>query len=132
MIISEAVNALRGQSGRPEYLNAHNDDGIPGLSRVAETVRAHKCVPLAQLQDRGRGNYSPGHVDLAYGPSALPDDLSGAVPHSLAIDQILHMVDDFTAAARRLQRAGFNGVEISAGHGHLLLQFLSPPIVCHG
>lgn len=126
MIVSETVNALRGQSGRPNYLNAHNDDGIPGLSRLAERVRAHDCVLLAQLQDRGRGNYSPVRVDSAYGPSALPDDLSGAVPHPLAIDQILDMIDDFAAAAERLRRAGFNGVEISAGHGHLFHQFLSP------
>ncbi len=36
------------------------------------------------------------------------------------------MVDDFSAASLRLQRAGFTGVEISAGHGHLFHQFLSP------
>jgi 2,4-dienoyl-CoA reductase-like NADH-dependent reductase (Old Yellow Enzyme family) len=36
------------------------------------------------------------------------------------------MVDDFTQSVRRLQRCGFSGIEISAGHGHLFHQFLSP------
>jgi dimethylglycine catabolism A len=125
MIVSETVNALRGQAGRPDYLNAHNDAGIGGLSRVAERVRQHDCLLLAQFQDRGRGHYSDNRQDQPYGPSALPDDLSGIVPLRLSISQIEQMVDDFAAAAIRLQRAGYSGVEISAGHGHLFHQFLS-------
>ena len=126
MIVSETVNALRGQAGRPDYLNAHNDEGIAGLSRVVERVRQHDCLLLAQFQDRGRGHYSDNRQDQPYGPSALPDDLSGIVPLPLSISQIEQMVDDFAAAAQRLQKAGYNGVEISAGHGHLFHQFLSP------
>ena len=126
MIVSETVNALRGQSMRPDYLNAYSDKGLSGLSRVADRIRQHDCLLLAQLQDRGRGHYAMGRIDNAYGPSALPDDLSGAVPHPLSISQIEYMVDDFSAASLRLQRAGYTGVEISAGHGHLFHQFLSP------
>jgi 2,4-dienoyl-CoA reductase-like NADH-dependent reductase (Old Yellow Enzyme family)/thioredoxin reductase len=126
MIVSETVNALRGQSMRPDYLNAYSDKGLSGLSRVADRIRQHDCLLLAQLQDRGRGHYATGRIDHAYGPSALPDDLSGAVPHPLSISQIEYMVDDFSAASLRLQRAGYTGVEISAGHGHLFHQFLSP------
>ena len=126
MIVSETVNALRGQSMRPDYLNAYSDKGLSGLSRVADRIRQHDCLLLAQLQDRGRGHYATGRIDHAYGPSALPDDLSGAVPHPLSISQIEYMVDDFSTASLRLQRAGYTGVEISAGHGHLFHQFLSP------
>jgi 2,4-dienoyl-CoA reductase-like NADH-dependent reductase (Old Yellow Enzyme family) len=126
MIVSETVNALRGQSMRPDYLNAYNDKGLSALSRIAGRIRQHDCFLLAQLQDRGRGHYATGRIDYAYGPSALPDDLSGAVPHPLSISQIEYMVDDFSAASKRLKRAEYTGVEISAGHGHLFHQFLSP------
>jgi len=125
MIITEAVNALSGQRVRPGYLNAFDDTGFPGLQRAAECVRQHDCLILAQLQDRGGGNYSNTRVDTAFGPSALPDDLARAVPQPLTIGEIKQMVAEFAAAAERLQRAGFNGVEISAGHGHLFHQFLS-------
>ena len=44
----------------------------------------------------------------------------------MAIADIQRMIHDFGASARRLERCGFSGVEISAGHGHLIHQFLSP------
>jgi thioredoxin reductase len=36
------------------------------------------------------------------------------------------MIEQWAAGCYRLQQAGFSGVEISAGHGHLFHQFLSP------
>ncbi len=126
MIIAETVNALPWQRQRERYLNAYDDTAMEGLQRLAEYVARHDCKLLAQIQDRGRGNYSRVASNRPYDASALPDDLSGAVPHPLATDQVAEMVAAFAAAAARLQKAGFHGVEISAGHGHLIHQFLSP------
>lgn len=125
MIVTEAVNALPSQAGRGAYLNAHSDAGLSDLARVAGAVTQHDCRILAQLQERGRGNYSRARVDRMFAPSALPDDLTGAVPHALSTGEVEAMIEAFAAAAHRLQRAGFDGVEISAGHGHLFHQFLS-------
>jgi thioredoxin reductase len=44
----------------------------------------------------------------------------------LEAGDIRRLVDEWAAGARRLQQAGFSGIEISAGHGHLFHQFLSP------
>lgn len=125
LIVTEAVNALPSQAGRGAYLNAHSDDGIPDLARLADAVSAHDCRVMAQLQERGRGNYAQTVASQAFGPSALPDDIAGAVPHALTTSDVECMIDDFAAAAHRLERAGFDGVELSAGHGHLFHQFLS-------
>ena len=40
--------------------------------------------------------------------------------------RIHEAVEHFGKGARRLEEAGFSGVELSAGHGHLFHQFLSP------
>ena len=125
MIVTEAVNALPMQAGRGAYLNAYSDEGHQSLFQLAEAVRMHDCRLLAQLQERGRGNYARVAQSQAVGPSALPDDIAGAVPRPLPTDEVERMIEDFAAAARRLERAGFDGVEISAGHGHLFHQFLS-------
>lgn len=126
MLITEPLALLAFQSNVANKIRAYDDDEMDGLSRWAGGVRAHDSHLLAQVQEPGRGTHHKGRRPRALGASALPDDLSWTVPHPLSADEVAAMVDEFAAAARRLQRAGFSGVEISAGHGHLFHQFLSP------
>ena len=41
-------------------------------------------------------------------------------------DDIKQTIDDFANAAIRVQQAGFDAIEIHAGHGYMLSGFLSP------
>jgi 2,4-dienoyl-CoA reductase-like NADH-dependent reductase (Old Yellow Enzyme family) len=125
VIVSEPMNATRYQS-RPQYVQVGDDGQLDALTRWAAAVSRQDCLFLGQLQDSGRGRHERGRNPKAVGVSALPDDLSWTVPHVLTADEIVVMIDDFAASARRLERCGFAGVEVSAGHGHLFHQFLSP------
>ena len=124
MLVSEPMGMLQWQQlpTRPAILSGINTDA---LARWADAVGAHDSLMLGQVQDNGRGFRSGFRNPNAYGASALPDDLSGTVPHALSIDGIATMIEEFAISARALQRAGFAGVEISAGHGHLFHQFLA-------
>ncbi|ALU91572.1 salicylyl-CoA 5-hydroxylase (NADH:flavin oxidoreductase) protein [Herbaspirillum rubrisubalbicans M1] len=59
--------------------------------------------------------------------SALPY-LEGVsqVPAAASIEQLAQIREDFVAAARRAAAAGFDWLELQAGHGCLLSSFLSP------
>ena len=124
-IITEPI-AMTRYNRIPTRLRAWDDQGLDNLKRVADTVNNEGAVLLGQVQDSGRGRHSVGRNDGAVGASALPDDLSWTVPAVLSVAEIQDMTNDWAEACVRLQRAGFAGVEISAGHGHLFHQFLSP------
>ncbi len=125
LIVTEPV-ALGSVSRFPDRLRAWDDRALDGLRQVVEVVEAADSRLVAQLQDPGRGRHEVGRNDAAVGASALPDDLSWTVPHALETGDIGRLVEEWAAGARRLKGAGFSGIEISAGHGHLFHQFLSP------
>jgi hypothetical protein len=101
-------------------------DNLDGFRRWADAVESRDCRLIGQIQDSGRGRHYVGRTHDAVGASALPDDLSWTVPHQLHADEIRTIIAEFAESALRLREAGFSGVEISAGHGHLFHQFLSP------
>lgn len=125
LIVTEPL-AMTAHNRIPSRLRVWDDQGFDALQRVAEVVEGKDCRLLGQVQDSGRGRHAIGRNDGAVGASALPDDLSWTVPRVLSPDDIKRMIDDWAEGAKRLQRAGWSGVEISAGHGHLFHQFLSP------
>lgn len=124
LLVSEPMGMLSTQKlpTRPAILSGANGDA---LKRWAESVRRAGGLMLGQVQDNGRG-FRAGHRNLeALGASALPDDLSWTVPHAMEAGDIRRMIDEFVNSCRMLADAGFAGVEISAGHGHLFHQFLA-------
>ncbi|MDE2465596.1 MAG: FAD-dependent oxidoreductase [Alphaproteobacteria bacterium] len=124
MLVTEPMGMLPSQKipSRPQvYSGAFRDD----LARWAEAVRAEGSLLLGQIQDNGRGVRTGTRNPSAIGASALPDDLSWTVPHALETEAVARMIDDFARSAEILSDAGFSGVEISAGHGHIFHQFLA-------
>ncbi len=125
-IILEPSAVLAWQVDEPHKIRLFDDSQADNLARLVEAVEAHDCRLLGQIQDSGRGRHRRGRKRYCYAPSALPDDLSGTMPRALEIAQIEQVVEEVGQAAGRMQACGFSGLEISAGHGHLVHQFLSP------
>jgi 2,4-dienoyl-CoA reductase-like NADH-dependent reductase (Old Yellow Enzyme family) len=124
MTVTEPMNLLRRQANA-QKVSVRDPSNQAGLARWATAVREAGSQLIGQIQDPGRGRHQPGRIHDAIGASALPDDLSWTVPHALDTDEVAQMVVEFGESALILQQAGFGGVEISAGHGHLFHQFMS-------
>jgi 2,4-dienoyl-CoA reductase-like NADH-dependent reductase (Old Yellow Enzyme family) len=59
------------------------------------------------------------------GPSAFSNPFSGLTPREMDKKDMDHVVRLFAQAAVRAKKAGFDGVQLHAGHSGLLSQFLS-------
>lgn len=125
LVITEPV-AMTFANRKPDRLRAWDDAALDDLKRLAAAVERWDTRLLGQVQDPGRGRHATGRNEGAIGASPLPDDLSWTVPHALTKARIAQLLDEWATGCRRLKAAGFSGIEISAGHGHLFHQFLSP------
>ena len=111
-------------------LMATDDAAIPGYRRVADAVHAHGTVLFAQLFHPGReiAEADGGLLSVAYAPSAVPNERFHVMPRALKPAMIRAIVNGYGDAARRMQAAGVDGVEIVASHGYLPSQFLNPRV----
>ncbi len=125
LIVTEPL-AMTRHNPDPGKLRVYDDVAMDALQQVAEVVESADTRLLGQIQDPGRGRHAIGRNDSAISASALPDDLSWTVPRAMTEGEIRSLIEQWAESSARLQRAGFSGVEISAGHGHIFHQFLSP------
>jgi hypothetical protein len=125
LTVTEPLAMMRHQANLPRIQIWQHDDA-DGLRRLSEAVEGQDCRLLGQIQDAGRGRHFPGRNPEAIGASALPDDLSWTVPRALSGAEVRSLIAEIADSAAFLKSCGFSGVEISAGHGHLFHQFLSP------
>ena len=99
---------------------------IPGLYRLCESI--HDCGSKISILLNHAGSAANGKITNIQPVSAsdIPSRVGGDIPRALTTDEIYTIVDKFAEAAKRAVTAGFDAVEIQAGHGYLLNQFLSP------
>jgi N-ethylmaleimide reductase len=139
LIIGEATNislTARGWFGAP---GLYTDQQVEGWKRVVRAIHAKNGFIFAQLWHTGRSSHSDNQdgntpvsasVDSSYweDPNHVVSAPSGWVqpsPHrALNISEIRGIVEDYRRAATRAKAAGFDGVELHAGNGYLLDQFL--------
>ncbi|WP_154949816.1 oxidoreductase [Klebsiella grimontii] len=108
-------------------LRIDNDQYIPRLFKLTETLHKHGACVGIQLNHAGASAYAyrlNGEMPLS--SSSTPSKKNGNIPRPMTHDEIYHAVDKFGDAAERVRRAGFDCVEIHAGHSYLISQFLSP------
>ncbi|MBB5826062.1 oxidoreductase [Micromonospora carbonacea] len=126
LIITEAIRVHPTSAGRSISLGAFTDASVPAYQRVTDAVHAHGARIFAQVMHAGRQANGDATRTAAWSSSPVAWAAGAHVPHAMGRRDLATVVDAFAAAARRMRRAGFDGLEVHAGHGHLLQQFLSP------
>lgn len=121
-------NVFASPDGRttPYEGGLHVDAGIPGWKRLVDTVHRHGAKIMAQINHGGRQVMTKAVDVEPVSASDVRDPFLGVTPRPLREEEIHRIQNDFVQATVRAQQAGFDGVQIHAGHGYLINQFLSP------
>jgi 2,4-dienoyl-CoA reductase (NADPH2) len=134
----------------PNTIGFSDDVFIEGLSELTRRVHQHGAKIVAQLnhsgtkaqEDTAAGRpipvpspIKPSRSDMVkvLTPEEIANFIKGAAAdgsgpnyYEMTAEHIGEITQGFASAAARARRAGFDGVELHAGHGYLLANFLSP------
>ena len=150
VIVEVAAIAWPAGAANPNQLGISDDSFLPDLARLVARIHAHGAKAALQLQHAGRvatrdivagrpllvpSEPPPLHVDLYR--DLPPEDVRAATAdyarpgaklhyRVMSEEDIAALRRGFADAAERARRAGFDGVELHAGHGYALSAFLSP------
>ncbi len=107
---------------KPGNLVLVPDGNLSAMRALAESGSANGAQIWPQLGHAGALAHGP--ISNAKGPSPL--DVEGLQCDGLSPGEISDLPPTYARAARLARSAGFGGIQIHAGHGFLLSQFLSP------
>ncbi|CAN7676092.1 N-ethylmaleimide reductase [compost metagenome] len=141
LIVTEATQISQQGQGYAWTPGIHSEEQVQGWRAISDAVHEGGGTIFLQLWHVGRVSHPVFQPDgaLPVAPSALPVpgktfilDESGngvwgdvPVPQPLTTSGIRDIVEDYRRSARNAIRAGMDGVEIHAGNGYLLDQFIN-------
>jgi len=138
-IITEATQISpqgKGYSFTPGIFTTEQVDGWKNITQAVHKERGHI---ISQLWHVGRMSHASFHTDSQpVAPSAIAPDaqvwlvgedgigrmVDCPVPRALSKQDIQDIIVDYRHAAKNAIEAGFDGIEIHAGNGYLIDQFL--------
>ncbi len=127
LVIAEHCYVRMDGKASPRQLSAAPDCDPDGLKRLAETIHEGGAKAFAQINHAGAVAKASVTGEAPIAPCAVPSPrLPENLPRAMTRADIAAVVEAFAAAAARIARAGFDGVEIRSAHGYLLNQFYSP------
>lgn len=119
------VKYPEGSNGTTQ-LRIDKDCYIPRLFNLTEAChRQGACIGI-QLNHAGASALSSRIGMQPVSASTLPSKPGGEIPRPLTREELTSIAKDYGVAAKRAVNAGFDLIEIHAGHSYLISQFLSP------
>lgn len=135
LIVTEASPISPLGRSTPNMPGISTDRQVAGWQKVTRAVHDAGGKIFLQLWHAGRVSHPSllpnGALPVAPSPIAPTGSLpTGAAalpfvaPRALSVEEIWNVVDEFARAARNAKKAGFDGIELHAGNGYLIDQFL--------
>ena len=125
IVENASVDSPQGSNGTTQ-LRIDHDNYLPRLFKFCENIHRYGTCIAIQINHAGASAVSSRINMQPVSASDIPTKDGGDIPRPLTKEEILDIVKKYGQAAKRAQIAGFDAVEIHAGHSYLISQFLSP------
>lgn len=112
----------------PGGLHLGTDASVDAHRRLVDAVHEHGAKIQPQIVHAGPDGLGPEmHGVTSLGPSVIPSYLTGRPSEEISAAQFSGVLDLYKAAVRRAREAGYDGIELHAAHGYMMLgSFLAP------
>ena len=118
------ISFLGSRAIKERYVELRDPLVQQGLRETAERIHMHDVIATVELCHCGATKIT-GPDSPVYGPSEYLRESDGVHVHGMTEAEILTAVSEFAEAAVIVQRCGFDGVVLHAGHEWLPHQFMS-------
>lgn len=126
IITGYAAVSKNGVSPYPNMLKIFDDRVVNDFTKLTNAVHKHDTPIVLQIAHCGRQTSSKTIGRQKVAPSNVLHAFYPDKAKELTESEIYQIIDDFVKASIRAKKAGFDAVQLHAGHGYLLHDFLSP------
>ena len=128
LLIVEPVSVTPDGREHPRQLSVHFPDSAKELKKIADAIHAEERLACLHLNHAGAAANPKAAGATPKAPSAVTCPTTGEKSETLTEQEIEMIIAGYSSAAQIAQKAGFDLIEIQAGHGYLVSQFLNKKI----
>jgi len=126
IVVENVCVAFPMGSNGTSQLRLDHDSFIPHMYELTEMVHRYGTKISIQVNHAG-GAANPARIGMQpASASDIPCKTGGFKPRPFTTEEVYDLVQKYADACKRAQMAGFDAVELHAGHSYLINQFLSP------
>lgn len=126
IVVENVCVAFPLGSNGTSQLRLDHDSFIPHMYELTELVHSWGCKISIQVNHAGAAAMPSRIGSQCVSASDIPCRTGGFTPRALSTEEVYELVQKYADACKRAQMAGFDSVELHAGHSYLVNQFISP------
>jgi 2,4-dienoyl-CoA reductase-like NADH-dependent reductase (Old Yellow Enzyme family)/thioredoxin reductase len=128
LLILEPVSVTPDGREHPRQLGVHFPDSAKELKKIVDAIHAEERLACLHLNHAGAAANPKAAGTTPKAPSGVTCPTTGEKSEPLNEQEIETIIAGYSLAALIAQKAGFDLIEIQAGHGYLVSQFLNKKI----
>lgn len=125
LLILEPVAVTADGIEHPKQLRVHLPGSEKELKKIVDVVHEKKRLACLHLNHGGAAANPAVTKTAPLAPSSFACPAREQVSQALSEDEIENIVKGYLTAAEKAAACGFDAIEIQAGHGYLVSQFMN-------